>query len=879
MEYSTVNRSLSSSLVLRLPLLLIYIPFSFSQPQSWIPKIKANDMLYTTTDSNIDPTNMPMIGNGFAATQVSADSIYVSGIFNGYLTQDPSHHARIPATNAVKPPGSTVTDAALDVREATYYRRSFIGYASNCTNASLVSCTTASSGVTIEQRWYAHRVLASVMVMEIQMLPADNISVSKDTDPSSINYGNDNSDSLFAMVSLINNPGASSTDINTSTYSPIPPTAPYTIYLMNTLIPETMNGTIHYLAMATTNFPPNNMLYVPSSLAYSTFYYLTVIRTSTETPINNLPEAVSADYYTAITLAEQGILHSSHINEWATTVWQSGLETDRGDAARALNTSIYSIMSSVRNDRPFSISPGGLSDNSYNSHTFWDCETFVFPGILLLFPDIATSNFLEYRVARLDGAREKAQSYSPPYSGAMMPWESAETGEETCPSWAATGLREIHINGDIPFAVRQFWRVTQDSTTGWLEYVAWPLVSGIADFWVSKAVIDNPGVSIKGWTTYPDTLRQQGIFGANAEDAPLHINDVIPPDEYVDHVNDSVYTNAGAILALNLAVDIAQLLNYNSTVYAAWADTASRIVMLFNASGPNVPAGGVHPEYAGYYNTTVKQADTILLGFPLEITFGNMTPQVRANDLAWYEKVTDFVNGPSMSAGMFSVSYVELGNYEQAAFTFNLSFANAQPPFDVWRETPNGGVANFLTGAGGYLQTLAFGYPGLRFNDTALTLNPYMLENGNIVSIRGMNYLGNRLDISYTTTTLSVTVQASMTNEAMFNTRYDGSIGNDHNYAPSCASTGSRICEEVWKNDIEQQYTAKELHNLLYPTAQLSAFERNQIGRVRFANGHILKIQPLTLIDSTGKTYPLVSGNTVNLPLQRINIVGASNMD
>lgn len=78
---------------------------------------------------------------------------------------------------------------------------------------------------------------------------------------------------------------------------------------------------------------------------------------------------------------------------------------------------------------------------------FWDQETWMYPGMLLLHPDTAAS-LLEYRVKRLAGgrerynihartpthpilvtaAREKALSYSPPFGGAMFPWESAFTG-------------------------------------------------------------------------------------------------------------------------------------------------------------------------------------------------------------------------------------------------------------------------------------------------------------------------------------------------------------------------------------------------------------------------------------------------------------------
>ncbi len=37
---------------------------------------------------------------------------------------------------------------------------------------------------------------------------------------------------------------------------------------------------------------------------------------------------------------------------------------------------------------------------------------------------------------------------------------------------------------------------------------------------------------------------------------------------------------------------------------------------------------------------TIKQADVVLLGFPLEIPFGNMSNTVRRNDLVYYAYVT-----------------------------------------------------------------------------------------------------------------------------------------------------------------------------------------------------------------------------------------------
>src|SRR5689334_1138230 len=55
------------------------------------------------------------------------------------------------------------------------------------------------------------------------------------------------------------------------------------------------------------------------------------------------------------------------------------------------------------------------------SHTFWDCETWMYPTLLLLHPDIAAS-LLEYRSNHRAGAFEKARSYNSNYSGTMFPW-------------------------------------------------------------------------------------------------------------------------------------------------------------------------------------------------------------------------------------------------------------------------------------------------------------------------------------------------------------------------------------------------------------------------------------------------------------------------
>jgi trehalose/maltose hydrolase-like predicted phosphorylase len=101
----------------------------------------------------------------------------------------------------------------------------------------------------------------------------------------------------------------------------------------------------------------------------------------------------------------------------------------------------------------------------------------MYPPLLLLHSDIAQS-LIQYRYDRLDGARQKAKSYTPPFAGTMFPWESAFSGVETCPIWAPTGLREQHISADISLAVWQYWLTQKDED--WLRNTGYEILSGVA---------------------------------------------------------------------------------------------------------------------------------------------------------------------------------------------------------------------------------------------------------------------------------------------------------------------------------------------------------------------------------------------------------------
>ncbi|RYG62688.1 glycoside hydrolase family 65 protein, partial [archaeon] len=225
------------------------------------------------------------------------------------------------------------------------------------------------------------------------------------------------------------------------------------------------------------------------------------------------------------------------------------------------------------------------------------------------------------------------------------------SGVETCPSWAATGQREDHISGDIAVAAWQYWLMTGDAD--WLRTVGYPLLEGIADFWVSRSTQDRPA-------------------------AAYHIKGVIPPDEYVDHVDDSVYTNFVARLALQATIQAAAVLNTTCDRCATYQSVAEGLVLLFDEDLQ------IHPEYAGYPGNLVKQADVVLLHYPLGL---DMPANVQLSDLEYYSSRTD-PKGPAMTWGMHCIGYLDLQQFDRAAQFFNMSFQdNMHAPLMVWTET------------------------------------------------------------------------------------------------------------------------------------------------------------------------------------------------
>lgn len=253
-----------------------------------------------------------------------------------------------------------------------------------------------------------------------------------------------------------------------------------------------------------------------------------------------------------------------------------------------------------------------------------------------------------------------------------------------------------------------------------------------------------------------------------------------------------------------------------------------------------------------------------------------MTPEVRRDDLLYYDSVTDAVNGPAMTWSMAAIGFVELRDAASAASNFNRSFANAQPPFDVWTETPTGGTPNFVTGAGGFLQALVYGYPYLRLGDTAVTINASMLIEGSTsLRLRGLSYLGNRLLYSYNATHLTLSLQPASTSPAVTRGVYE----RTREYADVCAAAGNEHgCAAVRDalRDLAAKPRPARLGGALAAPGTLA--DRSQAGKVMIhVRGRLTQVAatPLVVVDESGARYPLTNTTQLVLPLQLVSLEAA----
>lgn len=283
-------------------------------------------------------------------------------------------------------------------------------------------------------------------------------------------------------------------------------------------------------------------------------------------------------------------------------------------------------------------------------------------------------------------------------------------------------MTQNHLQGDVSLAVWQYYLATGDRD--WLAGHGWQMLQGIADFWASRATAN--------------------------DDGSYSVKEVAGPDEYSNGVTDGVFTNAVAATALRNATRAAQLLGHPAP--AEWTGIADGLRI------PYDPDRKLYLQYAGYDGSTIKQADTVLLIYPLEWP---MEPGAAASTLDYYAAHTD-PDGPAMTDSVHAIDAAAIGEPGCATYTYLQRAVRPfmRGPYALFSEArgakagaqdPLSGfpAEDFLTGKGGFLQVFTHGLTGLRLREDGVRLDPMLppqLRDG--VKLTGLRYRGRTYDIA-----------------------------------------------------------------------------------------------------------------------------------
>ncbi len=424
------------------------------------------------------------------------------------------------------------------------------------------------------------------------------------------------------------------------------------------------------------------------------------------------------------------------------------------------------LVMTPKHDARMGIAAKGLSGEGYKGHSFWDTEIFVLPFFIYTFPDIARK-LLEYRHITLPGARKKARENN--YKGAMYPWESAwaDDGEVT-PVWGASdivtgeatkiwsGFIEQHITSDVAFAIWHYYMVTGDED--FMNRVGYEILIDTGIFWGSRLEWD-------------EKLKR------------YHINDVLGPDEYKEHVNNDAFTNHMAKWCVNNALKYYDYLTENET------ETFTRLNKLLNLDSeigelrdkveeiylPAPNGSGVVPQDDTYlqkesidlskyknqdrvdsifreYNLeqvnqiqVTKQASVVLLMYLLEYKFSH---EIKAANYRYYEPRT--THDSSLSLAIHSIVAADIGLMEQA---YGLYEKAAR--IDLGPEMKSSDKGIHSASLGGIWQIIVCGFGGVRMIDGTLRIDPKLPDQIHSITYP-ITWNSNPLRITVTHNNISI---------------------------------------------------------------------------------------------------------------------------
>ncbi len=408
-------------------------------------------------------------------------------------------------------------------------------------------------------------------------------------------------------------------------------------------------------------------------------------------------------------------LLAAHRAAW-NGLWKSDIVVDGdADVQRAVHSDLYYLLSNTTVGTAWPMGACALTPN-YAGHAFWDSDSWVFPALLLLHPERAKP-IVMFRSRTLAPARARAKQFG--VEGAMFPWESdPETGVDHTPHFAYEVYREIHVNADIALAQWQYYLATRDDA--WLKQYGWPVISEIAQFWVSRV-------------TY---VKERDRY---------EIHHVTSPDEAYNDVPNDSFTNAAARKALAIAIKAATIVGAKAD--PKWSEISRKMHIPFDDAAQR------HLDF----DASVPHDKITWMGSSLAwLMYPNldlpMSPAVRKNDFAFQlDELKVHGDDPNeMMMVMLAVGAAEIGDAKGASDWIARNLVGfLKAPFNVRTETVANNAGYILATSAGFVQSFVYGLSGLRIDDAGLTeaYAPVLPAQWKSLELRNIAFRGKHYDI------------------------------------------------------------------------------------------------------------------------------------
>ncbi|WP_271005491.1 glycoside hydrolase family 65 protein [Listeria seeligeri] len=412
-----------------------------------------------------------------------------------------------------------------------------------------------------------------------------------------------------------------------------------------------------------------------------------------------------------------------------------------------------------KDDIRCSVGAKGLTGEGYKGHVFWDTEIFILSFFLYNQPKIA-KQLLQYRYLHLKEAQEKALENG--YKGALYPWESAFSGVEETPEFAAINIRtgtrqkvasaisEHHLVADIAFAVCEYAAATKD--TAFMMNCGAEMLLETAEFWISR------------------TTNRNGR---------LEILDVIGPDEYTEHIDNNAYTNYMAYFNVKKAMEW----NKENQPFQKRAEKflANLYLPVANESGlipqddtflqkdwinldkykANQGTQGILLDYSRQEVNELqilKQADLVMLFYLLPATFET---KVMKRNLDYYEKRT--IHDSSLSKAIHAIVENRIGDRKQA-----YQFFQEACLIDLGTEPHSSDDGLHAAALGAIWLAVIFGFAGIDTREELLQITPNLPDAWQSLTFEFV-WKGERIGFKITPKTLELSKTTTSVLELIIN--------------------------------------------------------------------------------------------------------------